>query len=269
MARPIVALLVLQGVLPALTLNSITLTLVYATRVQAVTRRPTLDILYEDNHVLVVNKPAMLATMGVQQDSLVQQTKQYLKDHYHKPGNVYLGVVSRLDSVVSGVIVLARTSKAAERLNRQFRERTVAKTYFAVVSGVGELPLGTYTDWLRKNERAHAMEICREKDHGAQLARLDLVTSRYAAPLQLLEIRLHTGRKHQIRVQLGARRHSVVGDRKYGSVVRFSPGIALHARSLTFQHPVRHEPLQFTAPWPASWRSRFQELLANDTPTSP
>ena len=120
-----------------------------------------LDVLVEDNHLLIVNKPAGLATMGVTvgQPSLWQQARQYLKHKYHKPGNVYLGVVSRLDRPVSGVVVFARTSKAAARLNKQFVDRAVEKCYWAVTEHAPQSPSGTWTDWLLRDEDIQRVRV--------------------------------------------------------------------------------------------------------------
>jgi 23S rRNA pseudouridine1911/1915/1917 synthase len=216
---------------------------------------PDLDILYEDNHLLAVNKPAGLPTMGVASDaaSLVRAAKESLKQRYDKPGNVYLGVVSRLDSVVSGVVLLARTSKAAARLAEQFRGRTVEKTYWAVTAGVPE-KAAELVDWVTKDERAQRMIVAAGSTPGAQQAVLHYRLLRPVERGSLLEVRLITGRKHQIRLQLSAHGHPVLGDRKYGSALRFSPGIALHARRLVVDHPTRHEPIEITAPLPASWQ---------------
>jgi 23S rRNA pseudouridine1911/1915/1917 synthase len=215
-----------------------------------------LDVLYEDNHLLVVNKPAMLPTMGVAEgkDSLLSVAKEYIRKKYSKPGNVYLGVVSRLDAPVTGIVVIARTSKAARRLSEVFREREVEKTYWAVVSGTpdeGELTLEHY---LRKDERHRHMHVTHADCPDAQLARLHYRVLKSVDDLSLLEIQLETGRKHQIRVQLAKIGHPIVGDRKYESSAEFPHGIALHARKLAFPHPVRKEPFCFEAPLPDSWR---------------
>jgi 23S rRNA pseudouridine1911/1915/1917 synthase len=217
---------------------------------------PPLPILYEDNHLLVISKPAGLPTMGVSsdKDSLLTLAKQYVKQKYAKPGNVYLGVVSRLDAPVTGLIVIARTSKAAMRLNELFRGRQARKVYWALVEGVPSPTSATCVDWLRKDERHHRMHVAQPNHPEAQEARL---TYRLLAPrggYSLLEVELETGRKHQIRVQLAQRGYPVLGDRKYGATTSFPVGIALHSRRLEFVHPVRHSPLELVAPLPACWR---------------
>jgi 23S rRNA pseudouridine1911/1915/1917 synthase len=218
---------------------------------------PPFTVLCEDNHLLAVNKPAMLPTMGVAegQPSLIAAARDYLKTKYGKPGNVYLGVVSRLDAVATGVVLFARTSKAAARLTEQFRSREVEKTYWAIVEGTPRPSSQLCVEWLRKNETLHKMEVVAENTPGAQEARLSYRVLGEANGGTLLEVRLETGRKHQIRVQLGHRGLPIRGDRKYGARSSFTSGIALHARRLELAHPVRKTPLQLTAPLPDSWRA--------------
>jgi 23S rRNA pseudouridine1911/1915/1917 synthase len=213
-------------------------------------------ILYEDNHLLVVSKPANLPTMGVQEGraSLLTVAKDYIRAKYNKPGNVYLGVVSRLDAPVTGVMVIARTSKAAARLTEQFRLSEVSKIYWALVEGVPAAAEDVCVDWLRKDERHRRMHIARSNVADAKEARLRYRTLRQFPGRALLEVRLATGRKHQIRVQLAHRGHPVVGDRKYGARAAFSSGIALHSRQVEFVHPVRKIPLTLVAPLPPVWR---------------
>jgi 23S rRNA pseudouridine1911/1915/1917 synthase len=224
-----------------------------------------LDVLYEDNHLLAVNKPAMLPTMGVSEDrpSLLAAAKDYLRRKYTKPGNVYLGIVSRLDAPVTGVVLMARTSKAAARLAKQFRDRDVEKIYWAIVEGELDPPTGQLVDFLRKDERHRRMHVTIADALGAQRAELDyrvLVDQSFAprppggARPTLLEVRPRTGRKHQIRVQLAQAGSPIVGDRKYGSRRAFSKGIALHARRLVVEHPVRKVSVTIDAPLPASWQ---------------
>jgi 23S rRNA pseudouridine1911/1915/1917 synthase len=224
--------------------------------------KPQFQVLFEDNHLLVLNKPAGLATMGVAagDSSLLTQAKQYIKQKYRKPGNVYVGVVSRLDAPASGVIVFARTSKAAARLTEQFRAGTVEKTYWALVSPPPTAAHGAWADWLQKDERQQRMLVVREatKKGAAKLARLTYDSRWRATNYALLVISLDTGRKHQIRVQCAHHGCPVVGDRKYGSRTSFSSGIALHARRLVLSHPTRDERLTFDAPLPTAW----QELAA-------
>jgi 23S rRNA pseudouridine1911/1915/1917 synthase len=247
-----------------------------------------LDVLYEDNHLLAVNKPAMLPTMGVAEDrpSLLSVAKEYVKEKYNKPGNVYLGIVSRLDAPVTGVVLLARTSKAAGRLSQQFRERDVDKVYWAIVEGRVEPSEGRRTDYLRKDERHRRMHVAGEGAAGAQRAELEyrvldkewergrggegekhfehespslhVSLSPGLSWASLLEVRPLTGRKHQIRLQLSHAGFPIVGDRKYGSRRQFPAGIALHSRRLVIEHPVSKMQLEIEAPLPAAWQ-RFCE----------
>jgi 23S rRNA pseudouridine1911/1915/1917 synthase len=214
-----------------------------------------LQVLYEDNHLLVVVKPAGLPTQGVAADrpSLLSLSKRHIKQRYRKPGNVYLGVVSRLDTPVSGVVVLARTSKAARRLNEQFRAHTVTKEYWAIVEGTDIPPQGECVDWIWHDERNRRMKIVPRGAPDALEAQLGFRLLKAIGSASLLEVELRTGRKHQIRVQLAHRGWPIVGDRQYGGRRKFSDGIALHARRLVIVHPVKGDVLEFVAPVPESW----------------
>jgi 23S rRNA pseudouridine1911/1915/1917 synthase len=216
-----------------------------------------LDVLYEDNHLLAVNKPAMLPTMGVAADepSLLVVAKEYIRRKYAKPGEVYLGIVSRLDAPVTGVVLIARTSKAAARLSEMFKRRDVEKTYWALVEGRVEPAGGTLVHYLRKDERHRKMHVTIESASDAQRAELNYRTFKIAKGNTFLEIELLTGRKHQIRVQLADALAPVVGDRKYGSRRTFPHGIALHSRRLVFEHPVKKTRVEIEAPLPAAWSS--------------
>ena len=219
-------------------------------------------VLYEDNHLLVLNKPTGMVSQGALPDepSAVEWAKRYLKQKYAKPGNVFVGVVSRLDRDVSGVLVLARTSKGAARLNEQFRDRTVKKTYWAVVEGSPPDSLRC-EDLIAEDEAAKRMVVvdptlaAKFRSVEAQPAALTFRRIREIDGASLVEVELETGRKHQIRVQLAARGWPIVGDRKYGSRRRFEAGIALHARRLEIRHPTRDESLTFEAKPPISWAS--------------
>jgi 23S rRNA pseudouridine1911/1915/1917 synthase len=214
-----------------------------------------LEILYEDNHLLAINKPAGLPTMGAAagQASLAEWAKRYLKQKYRKPGRVYLGIVSRLDRPVTGVVVFARTSKAAGRLAQSFRERQVNKTYWALVANWPSQQQGSLCHSLRKDEARRRMVVCPTDHPDAQPAELHFHRLGVAGGWTWLEIELVTGRKHQIRVQLAAVGGTIVGDARYGSRVTFPHGIGLHARRLELIHPVRREPLVIEAPLPSYW----------------
>jgi 23S rRNA pseudouridine1911/1915/1917 synthase len=216
----------------------------------------SLEVIYEDNHLLAVNKPAMLPTMGVAEEapSLLSAAKDFIRRKYDKPGNIYLGIVSRLDAPVTGLVLLAKTSKAAARLSAAFRERRVDKTYLAAVEGQLSRPTGLLENYLRKDERHRKVHVTHAGAQGAQLARLTYRQTATAVRLTLMEVEPETGRKHQIRVQLAKAGHPIVGDQKYGSREAFKPGIALHAMRLALAHPVRREPMVLEAPLPRSWR---------------
>ena len=228
---------------------------------------PQLDVVFEDNHLLVVNKRAELPSMGVAEGrpSLLETAKEYIRRKYGKPGNVYLGMVSRLDAPVTGLIVIARTSKAAGRLSAAFRDRQVTKVYLAAVGGVPDPPDSTLEHYLRKDERHRRVHTTHADCPNAQLARLTYRVLSQADHQSLLEVRLDTGRKHQIRVQLSKVGHPILGDWKYGSREQFPAGIALHATKLQLKHPVRDEWMSFATPVPASWMKQktLKTLLAS------
>lgn len=213
-----------------------------------------LQILYEDNHLLAAAKPPGISTQGEAAgvDSLWSLGCEYLKEKYHKPGNVYLGVISRLDKPVSGVVLFARTSKAAKRLNEQMRQREPDKRYWAVVAGKPTPSEGTWEDWIAPHSSEPKMMVGRSS--AAKFGRLHYRTLETQGKFSLLEIHLETGRKHQIRVQLASRNLPIVGDRKYGSRIAFGEALALHARSLAVEHPVQHTPLRLEANVPDTWK---------------
>jgi len=229
-----------------------------------------LEVLCEDGPVLAVNKPAGLLTLGAAPGvpTLERQVKQFLKEKYNKPGNVYLGIPHRLDRPASGVVVFARNSKAAARLAEQFRERQVRKVYWALVEKAPDPPEGELVDWLQKAPDKSHVDVVSPETSGAREARLRYRTLHDRA---LIEIELLTGRTHQVRVQLAARGWPIVGDVQYGAQTRLaaSPAadlrdepIALHARSLTILHPIRYEPLTITAPLPALWQENLPAAQA-------
>ncbi len=221
-------------------------------------------ILFEDNHCVAVAKPAGLLTQGVPEGvpTLEAQVKAYLKHRYNKPGNVYLGIPHRLDRPVSGVVLFARNTKAARRLAEQFQGRQVTKIYWAAVEGDVQPAEGRWEDWLRKLPEEARSEKAEPGEPGAKPAILDYRRLRACDGGTLLEVRPETGRMHQIRLQASLRGWPVRGDQLYGAALPFGPPaelardrvVALHARSLTFLHPIRYEPLTVVAPLPAVWR---------------
>jgi 23S rRNA pseudouridine1911/1915/1917 synthase len=222
-----------------------------------------LEILYEDNHCLAVAKPsgAVSAHFQGQEPTLDLLAKEYLKQKYHKPGRVFLGVVQRLDRPVSGVLLFARTSKAAARLAEQFRDGTIEKVYWAVVDGPLAPTSGTLRDFLRKDPKRRLVEVVQPTTPGARDSGLSYRECAHEGGLSWLEIRPETGRTHQLRVQLAHSGHPIYGDSKYDSHYRFGNAIALHARSLEFAHPIRHERIRLTADLPPAWRSEFASLF--------
>ncbi|MBI3410290.1 MAG: RluA family pseudouridine synthase [Planctomycetes bacterium] len=228
-----------------------------------------LEILYEDNHCLAVNKPAPLLTQappGI--PSLEALVKEYLKEKHHKSGNVYLGVPHRLDRPVSGVILFARSSKAAQRLSEQFANQQVTKTYWGLVEGRVQPEDGSWIDWIRKVKDEPRAEQTDQEQEGAQQAVLRYHCLRHMAESTLLEFVPQTGRMHQIRLQAAIRGHPVLGDRLYGATLRIGfdvsntreSVIALHARSLTFLHPIRYESVTVSAPLPALWHGLLPDI---------
>ena len=220
------------------------------------TERHRLRVLLEDNHCLAVLKPAGLLTMGDRTEdvSTVDLARDYLRWKYDKPGKVFVGVVHRLDRPVSGVLLLARTSKGASRLSEQFRKHSVRKIYQCVVEGRPPNREGELVDWLIKDESENVSRAVSQNSDNRKESRLKYRCLQTKAGLSLLEIELLTGRSHQIRVQLSSRGMSICGDGKYGSKTKLDGWLALHAASLTFEHPTQREPITVTAPLPPGWK---------------
>jgi 23S rRNA pseudouridine1911/1915/1917 synthase len=230
-----------------------------------------LDVLYEDNHLLALNKPAGWASAHFEgtDETVDHLAKAYLKEKYAKPGQVFLGVVHRLDKPTSGVLLFARTSKAAARLSEQFRSGAVEKTYLAVVrptdgakANLFDGEWGTFDDWLVHNDCEHRVDIAEPNSFEAKPARLNYTVKGQHNGAVLLELRPATGRKHQLRVQLASRGWPIVGDVKYGGKHPFGHAIALHAHTLSFLHPTKNDTIKLTAEIPKQWRGPFAYLLA-------
>jgi len=219
------------------------------------------QVLYEDNHLLLINKPPGLAVMtgtGTSQ-SVHRWAAGYLKAKYKKPGKVYVGIVHRLDKPTSGILVLARTSKAAKRLAQQFRSETVEKVYWAIVEGIFPGAQGALQHWLYRNDCARTVQASAQAVPGSRLAILHYRRCGIGRGLSWLELRPQTGRRHQIRAQLAHRGYPIYGDIKYGAKHSFAGAIALHAHSLSILHPVTGQLLTFSAEPPHSWQ-RFAYL---------
>ena len=220
------------------------------------------DILHEDAACLVVAKPGGLLTqapLGI--DSLEVRIKTFLRERDQPAGDVYLGVPHRLDRPVSGVIVFAKTRKAARKISEQFERRKVEKTYWALVPGNVQPDEATWTDHLKKVEGDPRSVVTNESDPAGQIAILHYKVIKRLGDATLLEIVLETGRTHQIRIQCASRGHALLGDEMYKSPHHFGPPtdderqrmVALHARRLTFWNPLSREMLTCVAPLPAYW----------------
>lgn len=225
-----------------------------------------LDILHEDNHTIVINKRAKDIVQGDKtgDEPVVEKIKRYLKEKFNKPGEVFCGVVHRLDRPTSGAIVFARTSKALSRLNDQFREKTTKKTYWAVVETKPSKPEGELVHYLKKNEKQNKSYASDEESFGSKKAILAYKLISSSDNYHLLEINLETGRHHQIRCQLAEIGCIIKGDLKYGAKRSNKDGsIHLHARKLEFSHPTTKEIISITAPVPNESLWQFFEKSVN------
>jgi 23S rRNA pseudouridine1911/1915/1917 synthase len=215
--------------------------------------KENLAILFEDNHIVIVNKKTGDITQGDKTGDkpLSDVVKEYIKDKYNKPGEVFLGVVHRLDRPTSGIIIFARTSKALERLNKMLREKTIKKTYWAVVKNEPKRQSDTLTNFLKKNPKNNKSTAYPKEIDGSKKAILHYNTIKKLDNYWLLEIDLETGRHHQIRTQLSTIGSPIKGDLKYGFNRSNKDGsIHLHARKIHFTHPVSKEIINITAPVP-------------------
>lgn len=218
-----------------------------------------LPVLYEDNHLLVLNKPAGILVQGDETGDkpLVEIAKDYIKNKYGKPGEVFLGVVHRLDRPVSGVVVLARTSKALARMNELFREKEMKKTYWALVNSKPPADSGTLVHWLVKDPIKNKTTAYPREYPGGLRSELTYQLLSQREGFHLVEVKPVTGRSHQIRVQLASMHCVIVGDVKYGYQQPLEDGsIALHARQLEFIHPVKKTSITISADLPKNdvWR---------------
>ena len=212
-----------------------------------------LTILHEDNHVIVVYKPQNIASCPDESgdDNLLDRVKRYVKTAYNKQGNVYIGLVHRLDRPTGGVMVFAKTSKAAARLTDQMKSGDFEKKYLAVLCGVPNPDRGTLTGYLKKNTINNMVYLCTQGTDGAKFASLDYRIVDRKEGFSLADVKLHTGRSHQIRVQMAGIAHPVYGDMRYGGEYAVKGKLALWAYSLAFTHPVTGERLRFLLEPPA------------------
>ncbi len=213
-----------------------------------------LDVLYEDNHIIAINKrPSDIVQGDKTGDTpLSEIVKAWLRKKYDKPGNVFTGVVHRIDRPVSGVVLFAKTSKALARLNAQFKEKDIQKTYWACVHGQPDLQEGTLLNFLIKDQAKNKSRVTSERTAGAKKAELKYTMLARSDRYTLVEVEPKTGRHHQIRVQLSAAGYPIKGDLKYGAQ-RSNPdaSIHLHARKVKFMHPVSREMMEIKAPPPS------------------
>ncbi len=215
--------------------------------------KDNLQVLFEDNHIIIVNKrPGDIVQGDKTQDKpLSEIVKEYIKEKYNKPGNVYLGVVHRLDRPTSGIVIFARTSKALERLNKMLREKTIQKTYWAIVKNTPSKSSDSLISFLKKNPKNNKSTVFQKETEGSKKAILHYQLIKRLDNYCLLEIDLETGRHHQIRAQLSSIGSPIKGDLKYGFPRSNKNGsIHLHARQIDFVHPVSKEKITLTAPLP-------------------
>ena len=207
-----------------------------------------LKVIFEDNHIIVVEKPVNIPSQADKtgDEDMLTIIKEYIKDKYNKPGNVYLGLIHRLDRPVGGVMVFAKTSKAAARLSEQVRNKEFKKTYLAIVDGKLEKAKAVLENYLLKNERTNTSKVVEENTKNAKYAKLEYEVIKYneETNLSLVKVNLHTGRHHQIRLQFANIGHSLYGDQKYGTRGK-GKQICLWAYELTIKHPITKEEMTF------------------------
>ena len=218
-------------------------------------------ILYEDNHLIIMNKLAGELAQGDDTETvpLVEKVRDYIRVQKQKEGNVFCGLIHRIDRPVSGALAFARTSKALDRMNKMLKSHDIHKFYWAIVEGVPEVPQRKLVNWVFKNSERNKTYINDKETEGWQYAELDYTLLAHSDRYSLLEVELHTGRHHQIRVQLSHIGHPIKGDLKYGAK-RPEPdaSICLHARRLFFEHPVTHVQVLAEA---EPWNPLFKKIL--------
>ena len=215
--------------------------------------KENLQVLFEDNHIIIVNKRAGDITQGDKTGDkpLSDIVKEYVKDKYNKPGLVFIGTVHRLDRPTSGIVIFARTSKALERLNKMLREKTIKKTYWALVKNAPKVTTDTLTNFLKKDTKKNKSFVYKKEIEGSKKAILHYNIIKKLENYFLIEIDLETGRHHQIRTQLSHIGSAIKGDLKYGFPRSNKDGsISLHARKIKFIHPVSKEEIVITAQTP-------------------
>lgn len=215
----------------------------------------SLEVLYEDNHLIAVNKKAGDLVQGDQTGDLPlpEKIKTYLKEKYNKPGNVFCGVIHRLDRPTTGVVLFARTSKGLERMNAAFKNRQTSKRYWAILEGT-LVENGTLEHYLKKNAKTNKAIVYKREEPGAKHAKLSYRILNTGERYTLVEVDLHTGRHHQIRAQFSSIGHPIKGDVKYGARrAERDKSICLHARTLEFAHPTTKEKVKIIAPTPATF----------------
>ncbi len=224
-----------------------------------------LNVIYEDNHLIAVHKPAGIPVQGDETGDtpLSDMVKEYIKYKYKKPGEVYLGVLHRLDRPVEGVVIFARTSKSAARMSEMFREKTITKTYWAIVEKKPPLPSGVLTDYIWKDKKANRSYCYKKEKKDSQWAQLTYKTLEEADGLYLLEVNPLTGRPHQIRAQLSHMGCIILGDTKYGSKLPLKDrSISLLARKIAFVHPVQNTQMVLDSFKPqGKWWKKFAVML--------
>lgn len=215
-----------------------------------------IKVIFEDNHLLVVEKPVNILSQGddTNDKDMVNLLKQYVKEKYNKPGNVYIGLVHRLDRPVGGIMVFAKTSKAASRLSDQVRTKTFKKTYRAVIHGDMNKKEDTLKDYLYKNKKTNMVSVVNKDHKESKNAELSYKTLDKKDGFSLVEIDLKTGRPHQIRVQFASRRHPLFGDQRYGqNINKVGQQIALWSYNLEIIHPTTKEKMEFTCEPPKEY----------------